>query len=307
MRQINNNKQSSRGAGVRRASLKSKTGLVVRVARSAGFCFGVKRAIRMARDLADSGAEVRMLGDIVHNEEVIRGLEAAGIRKLRRLGQGRGCTLLIRAHGAPACLPAAARRRGYRIVDATCPMVREIHRLVRRMAAAGRVVIVIGDRKHDEVAGIVGQCPRSAIVLDVSEPLPERRLRRIRRAAIVVQSTQNEARALALVEAIRALVPDLRFFNTICRPTRLKQQEVRVLPLNSDVVVVIGSRTSANTRRLYEIARSLNRRTHWIQTASGLRRAWFRNASTVGVTAGASTPEEIIRGVVGAIRAQRGA
>lgn len=291
-----NSKAASGAAG--RAKLKAGPGLVVRVAKSAGFCFGVKRAIRIARDLAASGAEVRMLGDIVHNEQVIRGLEAAGIRKLRRLGRGRGRTLLIRAHGAPDRQIRAARRRGYRIVDATCPMVREIHRLVRRMDRSGRRVIVMGDRKHDEVVGIVGRCRRGALVLDLKEPLPEKKLRRIRRAAIVVQSTQNEAEALAAVEAIRALAPDLKFFNTICRPTRMKQQEVRILPLETDVVLVIGSRTSANTRRLYEIARSLNRRTHWIQSASGLRLAWFRNARTVGVTAGASTPEEIIRGVV---------
>lgn len=314
MKKIRNSRISTRPRGrseavfsrLSRKKRISKPGLVVHVAKSAGFCFGVKRAIRIARELVGSGIDVRMLGDIVHNEQVISDLENAGIRKQRRLGQGRGSTLLIRAHGAQDRQIRAAQKRGYKIVDATCPMVREIHRLVQRMDATGRSVIVIGDRHHDEVVGIVGQIRRRAIVLDVKEPLPEKQLRGIRRAAVVVQSTQNETKVQAKVEAIRALVPDLKFFNTICRPTRMKQQEVRLLPLENDVIVVIGSSTSANTRRLYEIARSLNRRAHWIQTAADLRRSWFRNARTAGVTAGASTPEEIISGVVSAIKSYPG-
>jgi 4-hydroxy-3-methylbut-2-enyl diphosphate reductase len=281
--------------------------LRIRVAKSAGFCFGVRRAIKIAMELAGSGRPVFMLGDLVHNENVIRDIEAAGIRKLKRLGCGRGRTLLIRAHGAPARVLQQARRRGYRVVDATCPMVKEIHRTARALERQGRHVIVIGDPRHEEVLGILGQLRGPGLVVESLEQLPAKALRRIRRAGVVVQSTQNQARVAPLLEALRARIPDLRFCDTICRPTRLKQAEVRALPLAHDVVIVIGSRTSANTRRLYEIARSLNPRTRWIQDASELKPAWFRGAHSVGVTAGASTPQTLIEAVVERLRRIRSA
>ena len=275
----------------------------IKIAESAGFCFGVRRAIKIAMDLAETGKPVYMLGDLVHNECVIREIEAAGIRKIKRLGAGHGKTLLIRAHGAPSRVLTQARQRGYRVVDATCPMVKEIHRKARALEREGRRVIVIGDPRHEEVLGILGQLRKPGIVVNSLEYLPETRLRRIRKAGVVVQSTQNESCVLALLAALRELIPDLRFCNTICRPTRLKQTEVRSLPGTNDVVVVIGSRTSANTRRLYEIARSLNSKTHWIQDASELKAAWFKNARSAGVTAGASTPRSVIDAVVARLTA----
>ncbi|MBN1669886.1 MAG: 4-hydroxy-3-methylbut-2-enyl diphosphate reductase [Kiritimatiellae bacterium] len=274
----------------------------VNLAKSAGFCVGVKRAIRVALETARAGGAVHMLGDIVHNEDVVNRIRAAGITKRRRLTDGRGKTLLIRAHGASLRVVQRAERCGYRIVDATCPMVKDIHRIAGEMERRGYRIIVIGDPNHDEVQGIVGQLAGKALVVDRLDHVPRRALARVRRAAVVVQSTQNLEKVLEIVARLERLIRELKFFNTICRPTRRKQEEARRMPLANDAMVIIGSKTSANTRRLYEIARSLNRRTHWVQAARDLKPHWFTGARRVGVMAGASTPDETTRNVVARLR-----
>lgn len=274
----------------------------IHLAKSAGFCFGVRRAIKIARSLASSRKPVFMLGDLVHNETVIKELEEAGIRKIKRLTSGRNGRLLIRAHGASRRTLALARRHGYALVDATCPMVREIHRIVRAMDRQERRVIVIGDRRHDEVLGIIGQIAHRAVIIDHAEHIPWKALHHVRKAAIVVQSTQNLDRVLPIVEQLKARIADVRFFNTICKPTRMKQEEIKVLPLQNDAILIIGSRTSANTKRLYEISKALNSRTHWIQSAQELDPRWFKKVRSLGITAGASTPETTTRDVIARIR-----
>ncbi|MGE5279600.1 MAG: 4-hydroxy-3-methylbut-2-enyl diphosphate reductase [Deltaproteobacteria bacterium] len=274
----------------------------IRLAKTAGFCFGVKRALEIALATARRDPRCVMLGDIVHNEEVIRGVARAGIRRVHRLTRGRGRALLIRAHGMPRAARLKAESLGYRIVDATCPMVQEIHGIAADAERRGWPVIIIGDKEHDEVRGIVGQLRRPAIVIDSGIALPRARLRKLKKAAVVTQSTQNMEKVLALVRELKTLIPRIRFTNTICGPTRQKQNEIRSLPLANDAVVVIGSRSSANTRRLYEIAKSLNPRTFWIRSARDLRRKWFKGVRTVGVTAGASTPDATTKSVVRALR-----
>ncbi|MCG8431836.1 MAG: 4-hydroxy-3-methylbut-2-enyl diphosphate reductase [Candidatus Omnitrophica bacterium] len=274
----------------------------INLARSAGFCFGVKRALSIARQTALTGKNVCMLGDIVHNETVVKEMQSLRIRRIRRLGPGEGRTLIISAHGARTETFTRARGHGYRVVDATCPMVKTIHRIARDMERKGYRIIVIGDKKHTEVRGIVGQLKRKALVIDHNNRLPVSALKKIPRAAVVVQSTQDMEKVLTLTKKLKALIPGLLFFNTICRPTRIKQKEIRSLPLDNDAVLIIGSRHSANTRRLYEISRSLNRRTYWVSTVREIKKAWFKGVKNLGVTAGASTPQSAIRAVIGHIR-----
>ena len=293
----------------------------IHLAQSAGFCFGVRRAIKIARCLAASHKTVFMLGDLVHNETVIRELAAAGIHKIKRLRPERRITtsrcasrsarrgsrrLLIRAHGASRRTLNLARRHGYTLVDATCPMVHEIHRIVRSMDRQGRRIIVIGDRRHDEVLGIVGQIAHQAVIIDPLSRIPWTALSRVHKAAIVVQSTQNLDRVLPIVERLKKRIPDMRFFNTICKPTRMKQEEIKILPLQNDAMLIIGSRTSANTKRLHEISKALNPRTHWIQSPGELNSHWFRSVRTLGITAGASTPETTTHAVIARIRVLTG-
>jgi 4-hydroxy-3-methylbut-2-enyl diphosphate reductase len=267
------------------------------IAKSAGFCSGVKRAIGIAFSSATKGKPVEMLGDIVHNEEAVSAINDAGIIKVNRLSSGRGKVLLIRAHGAPTATYEKAKSLGYEVVDATCPMVKEIHRVATKHEDAGYSIVIIGDKQHDEVLGILGQLKYKALILDCEGELPIKVLRKMDRVAIVVQSTQNVDKVLPLVEKIKEYARDVKFCNTICMPTKIKQREIRSLPNVCDVVLVIGSRHSANTKRLFEISSSINKKTFWVDNFTQLKAKWFDDTKCVGITAGASTPREAIAAV----------
>jgi len=270
----------------------------INLAKHAGFCFGVKRAIDIAIETGRLGKQAYVLGDVVHNEDVARQISKHGIKKVRRLGLGKGKIFLVRAHGASRGILEKAKKYGYRIVDATCPMVKEIHRIVIGNEGKKYNIIVIGDKKHDEVQGIVGHIKGKAIVIDRLENIPWEKIKRIKKACIVAQSTQNMDKVLEIVETLRPKLKKLKFFNTICRPTRIKQQEIRKMPGENDVMVIIGSKDSANTRRLYEISKSINKRSYWVRSKQEVKSEWFRNAKSVGITAGASTPDATTREVI---------
>lgn len=274
----------------------------IHLAKSAGFCFGVRRAIQLAFATAGSNKTVCMLGDIVHNEDVVREIQSRGIKKIGSLKPGKSSILLIRAHGTPPSIPEKARGLGYEIVDATCPMVQEIHKIAREMEKQGNTIIVIGDKKHDEVRGIVGQLRNKAVVIDDADAIPNAKLKKIKKACVVVQSTQNIDKVLKIVQRLKRHVPGLIFSNTICKPTRLRQDEVKKMAQACDRMIIIGSKKSANTRRLYEISRSLNAHSYCVASKNELRKEWFKGAESVGVTAGASTPDTTTQQVVSAIK-----
>ncbi len=270
----------------------------INLARNAGFCFGVKRAVDIAIRITGEKQPVYILGDIVHNEDVVRMLARRGVRKIKSLSCHRKGILLIAAHGIPADLLNQALRYGYRIVDAACPMVKEIHKIVIDMDRRGYRIIIIGDRNHAEVIGIAGQIKNKSIIIDKIGDLDKKKLSGIKKAAVVVQSTQDIKKALKIKDALEKKIGDLKFFNTICAPTRIKQEEIRSLPKENDLIIVIGSKKSANTKRLFQIARSINKNTYWINTKDEIKRRWFRNAKSVGITAGASTPFENIKAII---------
>ncbi|MCX5710645.1 MAG: 4-hydroxy-3-methylbut-2-enyl diphosphate reductase [Candidatus Omnitrophica bacterium] len=270
----------------------------IKLAKSAGFCFGVNRAIDIALKSAKSGEKVYMLGDIVHNEDVVKLIERSGIKKTRKLETGFGKALLIRAHGTSLKTLSKAKKLGYDIIDATCPMVKDIHKIARKLEESGYKMIVIGDKLHDEVLGIIGQLKSKALVIDTHYNLPLARIKKIKKAAIVVQSTQNIENVLRIVAQLKKIIPKLKFCNTICRPTRIKQEEVKILPRENDAIVIIGSKTSANTKRLYEISRAINPKTYWVNSKNELNPRWFKGLNSAGVTAGASTPKSAIVDVV---------
>ncbi len=222
----------------------------INLAKSAGFCFGVKRALEIAFGAVSSQARVYMLGDIVHNEEVIKEIKKAGVKKIKTLTNGKDKALLIRAHGEGLAIYQKAYKLGYKIIDATCPMVKEIHQIAKEMENEGYKIIVIGDKKHDEVRGIIGQLKNKALIIDAKAKLPLGQLKKIKKAAVICQSTQNFQKTQAIVGELKKYIKQLKFFNTICRPTRAKQEEIKALPRENDTVVIIGSRTSANTPRI---------------------------------------------------------
>jgi len=270
----------------------------INLAKSAGFCFGVKRALDIAKKSARKGNKVVMLGDIVHNEKVVRKITLSGIKKISRLTPATGKTLLIRAHGEPLKVFSLAKQLKLKIIDATCPMVKEIHKIVRKMERAGYKIIVIGDSKHDEVRGIAGQVKEKALVIENLGAIHPNVLKKIKKACVVVQSTQNLDNALEIVSILKEYIPNLNFFNTICRPTQIKQAEIKNMPMRNDCMIIIGSKNSANTKRLYEISRRLNKKSWWVNSKKEIRRSWLKDAKSVGLTAGASTPQETIAEII---------
>jgi len=274
----------------------------INLAKSAGFCFGVRRALDIAFRAASAGEKVYMLGDIVHNEQASKQIAKAGAKKIKKFSPGRGRVFLIRAHGVGKEVIAGAKGRGYKILDATCPMVKEIQRISQEAENSGYGIIVIGDKKHDEVQGIIGQLRTAAIVIDPSGGIPWKRLQKIKKAAVVVQSTQNLDKVLKIARALKPHFREFKFFNTICMPTRIKQAEIKKMPLENDLMLIIGSKSSANTKRLYEISKPLNKRSYWISSKEDIKRKWFKEAKSVGITAGASTPEATTQEVIAYIK-----
>ncbi|MDD5618193.1 MAG: 4-hydroxy-3-methylbut-2-enyl diphosphate reductase [Candidatus Omnitrophica bacterium] len=274
----------------------------INVAKSAGFCFGVKRAIKIAYETLRNKNKVYMLGNIVHNEDVAKELHKAGINKIKKLSRGRDRILLIRAHGVSRKISDKAIRLGYSIVDATCPMVKEIQKLAIENERKGYKIIIIGDKQHDEVRGIMGQLRNNAIVIDNIKNIPIKKIKNIKKAAIVVQSTQNIEKVTKVVDLLKRYIKELRFFNTICRPTRTKQQEIKIMPLENDVIIIIGSKASANTKRLYEISKSFNKNSYWVNSKNEIKKEWFKNAKNAGITAGASTPNSTTKEIIDYIK-----
>ena len=274
----------------------------INLAKSAGFCFGVKRALKIALKTAATGTTVEMLGDVVHNEEVVQGIERAGIKKIKKLRNGAEKILVIRAHGASENVYSKAAQLGYTIVDATCPMVKEIHTIVKATKNEGCRIIILGDKHHDEVRGIMGQLNNRAIVIDSIKHIPLETIKRVKKACVVAQSTQNAEKILSIVAVLKKNIKEIQFFNTICRPTRIKQKEAKAMPLKNDVMIIIGSKTSANTKRLYQISKALNKRSYWIRSSAALKSEWFKGAHTVGIMAGASTPDDTTNDVIAKIR-----
>lgn len=270
----------------------------INLAKSAGFCFGVKRALDIAIKTAKEKNKVVMLGDIVHNEQVVNKIMRSGIKKISKLIPTKNRVLLIRAHGEPLSVFNAALKLGYKIIDATCPMVKEIHKIAGNMEKKGYKIIIIGDKKHDEVRGISGQLKEKSLAIEKAGNMPVPKIKLIRKACVLVQSTQNLDNALKIVKLLKKYIPELKFFNTICRPTQIKQAEIKNMPKENDCMIIIGSKKSANTKRLYEISRRLNKKSWWVNSKKELKPAWFKNAKNVGITAGASTPQETINEII---------
>ncbi len=273
----------------------------INVAKYSGFCFGVKRAVDMALEESRKSDNVIMLGDIVHNEHVVKKIDDAGVKVMNELSTEDPGTLLLRAHGAVPGVYEEAKKMNYNVVDATCPLVIEIHEIVKKMEEEKYRIVVIGDYGHDEVVGISGQV-KDAIVIAKPEDVKDKLPKMSRKLGVVVQSTQNIDNARKIISELVPYCQELKFVDTICKPTKLYQAEIRKMPHENDVMIIVGSFTSANTKRLAEISTELNSRSYQVESAQDLERGWFDNADNIGVTAGASTPDWIIEEVVEKIK-----
>ena len=270
------------------------------LAKDAGYCFGVRDAVNLAYDTAKNHGDVYMLGTIVHNERVIDDLSKAGAKVVDSIDDvPKGRPLLFRAHGTSPELWDKAKKNNLKLVDGTCPLVTEIHYEIKRLNDEGRKIIIIGDHGHDEVVAIAAQVERSITIANVEEA---KKLRKMKRAGVVSQSTQMIENVQSIISVLMEKVFDLRFVNTICFPTRRNHEQIKELSLQCDVMIVIGSYTSANSKRLTQLALERNKRSYQVTAPNELDESWFDNCETVGISAGASTPDETINEVVSRIK-----
>ncbi len=264
-----------------------------------GFCFGVKRAIEMTEKALASGETVYIVGDLIHNKAVIERLARKGLKRISNLDEipaGRKAALVIRAHGVPRETYVEAEKLGLKLIDATCPFVKKAQLAASQLAASGYHVIIIGDREHSEVKGLLSAAGEDSTVVSSLEELEGLELPA--RIGVVFQTTQPIDAAGTYLAGLFPRCAELDVHNTICNATFKRQDAVSKLAPRVDAMVIVGDRHSANTKRLTNIASELNPRTIQVESASELERAYFEGAHTVGVSAGASTPDWLIERVV---------
>ncbi len=273
----------------------------VEVAKYAGVCYGVERALKLAEEAAESGRTVHTLGPLIHNPQAVGALRDRGVIVANTVADAPEGTLVIRSHGVDPAIIEAARAKGLDVVDATCPHVSKAHEAAEDLKRGGYTVVIVGEADHPEVEGIMAHAGGEALVVSSAGELPERLPSR--RVGVVVQTTQSLSRLTEVVDAILMRASEIRVFNTICSATGKRQQSAQELAENVDVIVVVGGHNSGNTTRLADICLAVNPRVHHVETADELDASWFEGATSVGVTAGASTPDEQMQGVIRAIEA----
>ncbi|MBE6810937.1 MAG: bifunctional 4-hydroxy-3-methylbut-2-enyl diphosphate reductase/30S ribosomal protein S1 [Ruminococcaceae bacterium] len=275
----------------------------ITLAKTAGFCFGVNRAVQMVYDLVDSGERVCTLGPIIHNSQMVEELTKKGVRVVNTPDEAqKEETLVIRSHGVGKTVYDDAESAGVKVCDATCPFVAKIHKIVAEQSAGGDIILIAGDEKHHEVIGIVGHCASQYYVFSSVEELenllenrPE--IKKIP-VSVVSQTTFNAKKWENAQIFLKKVCTNAKIFDTICNATSTRQTEAQELAAANDVMVVIGGRHSSNTVKLYDVCVALCQNTHLIETAAELKPEWFLTANKVGVVAGASTPAGIIKEVI---------
>lgn len=280
------------------------------MAKSAGFCFGVKRAVdKVYEEARNSKVPVYTFGPIIHNEEVVEDLEKKGVHvvcnleDLKDLPKG---IIVIRSHGVSREIYDKIQETGFKIVDATCPFVIKIHRFVKEYSEKGYHVIIIGNDSHPEIEGIKGwSAPERTTVLQTKEEAENLIIPAAQKACIVSQTTFNYNKFQELVEIIEKKGYDILVLNTICNATEERQREAADIAAKADAMIVIGGRHSSNTQKLFEICKKECANTYYIQTLDDLDLTQFRSIDNVGITAGASTPNNIIEEVHKNVRSKR--
>jgi 4-hydroxy-3-methylbut-2-enyl diphosphate reductase len=265
-----------------------------------GMCFGVRDAIDLALEHADAGP-LTILGDLVHNPTVLGGLAAKGIQVAQDSADVRTPTVMVTAHGTSERNLARTRALGLAVVEATCPLVRVAHRAVATLAREGYHVVIIGQRNHVEVRGLTGDLDRFDVVLDDDDV---RLLEEHPRIGVAAQTTQAVERVRHLVALIRSRFPrsEVRFVDTVCKPTKDRQSAAVEMARQADLVIVVGGRSSNNTRELVKTCARYCARVHHVETEADVRPEWFERATVVGLTAGTSTPDAVIDRVETRIR-----
>ena len=267
------------------------------LARSAGFCFGVYERTGMEN--------VYTYGPIIHNDEVVKDLESKGVKAISDVAQLDGidnATVIIRSHGVSKNVYESIKTKNYEVVDATCPFVLKIHRIVEQESKAGKQIVIIGNEKHPEVEGIKGWSVSPVYIVDSIEKAQNLELDRAKEVVVVSQTTFNYNKFQELVEIINKKSYNITIKNTICNATEERQTEARDIARKVSAMIVIGDKSSSNTRKLYEICKGECEDTFYIQTLRDLNLNDLRFIDSIGITAGASTPNNIIEEVYTNVR-----
>ena len=263
-------------------------------------CFGVRDAVALALDHADAGP-LTILGDLVHNPTVLGALEAKGIAVAQDAAHVRTPTVMVTAHGTSERTLARTRALGLTVVEATCPLVRVAHRAIAALARDGYHPVIVGQRDHVEVRGLTGDLDRFDVVLEDDDVLA---LDEHPRFGVASQTTQSIEKVRRLVELIRRRFPrsEVRFVDTVCKPTKDRQSAAVEMARQADIVIVVGGRSSNNTRELVNTCSRYCARVHHVQTETDVCPEWFDGAQIVGLTAGTSTPDDVIDAVEAHVR-----
>ncbi|MEO0249260.1 MAG: 4-hydroxy-3-methylbut-2-enyl diphosphate reductase [candidate division WOR-3 bacterium] len=268
----------------------------IRIAEEAGFCFGVQRALDIIARSRAEGKELSTLGPIIHNPQVVESLSEQGIESIEDLSEARTPYVVVRSHGVPPEVYAEAKKRGTQIIDATCPFVKTAQDVARLLASEGYQVVVVGKEYHPEVMGLVGHAGGRATVVD--DPTAVSGALFSRRIGVLAQTTMRYEIFAEVVSELLKKAREVRAFNTICYTTRRRQESTRELARQVDLMIVVGGKNSSNTTRLYEICADMGVTTYHIEGPDEIDPKWLDGIKEVGITAGASTPPEVVKEVV---------
>ncbi len=265
----------------------------IRLAKNYGFCFGVKRALDIAKKTND---KANTIGPLIHNPQVIAALEKNGIKAVSSLNKIKQKKVIIRAHGVPDSVLKKLKKKN--IIDATCPFVKKAQHIAKISEKQGYQVIVVGEKNHPEVKGIVGNLKRKTVIESLNDL---KKLKKYRKIAIISQTTQSKAKVNEIVKALKKKSKEVKVSDTICNATAERQIAAINLAKHSDLMIVIGGYNSANTKQLARLCSTLTTTKH-IETTKDLKKQWFKSKNNIGITAGASTPNYIVRDVIEKIK-----
>lgn len=268
----------------------------INIAKGIGFCYGVKRALELAKKAADENGTISCLGSIIHNEKVIKNLEREGIHTVENIDEIKTKRIIVRTHGLPPKVIEGIKRRGKKIIDGTCPYVKRAQNIAKSLRKEGYEVIIIGDPSHPEIIGVQGHINNEGKIVikeEDAKSLPFRKKR-----GIIAQTTQDIELLKRLLPLIGERTYELRVFNTICSYTEDRQKEAQELAKKVDLMLVIGSKKSSNTTKLFHISKRILPNSYHIESYKELSTEIFRGVNKVGVITGSSTPESEIEEVV---------
>ena len=275
----------------------------VKLAKKVGFCFGVKRAVTMAEDVIKEEKCAYSLGSLIHNKQVVDALSARGLKVIDDINKVKSGCIVISSHGISPKKAQAIKKSSLKLVDTTCPFVRNAQDMARHLSQAGYRVIIVGDANHPEVKALVDFAGKRVDVVKDANSVKKLHLKPKEKIGILSQTTQAMENFLPVVRAVIALKPgELRVFNTICRDAEDRQGAAKDLARKVDLMLIIGGRNSANTKRLLDVCKKILKDSYLIETYKDLKGRWFKDVETVGITSGASTPDRIVRDVARAVK-----